>query len=951
MINRRSGECATCGVRVAAGGGEAVKVDGVWQVRCTAHAVGATVVERDRVVVGAGARVGVDPPADGGSDDRPARYGAAPAPARAVRRYTLLSGHEASPAQAAVFDHFRSGFGSRLVVAVAGSGKTTTMKNAVRFLPDSLSVQMLAFNVKAADQLSAAIDELREAARREGTGKTYQKVRAGTFHSVAFRYVADRLKSLGVPAREPDASKLRKILRARFGSDPRTADYLKEYGGFAAKLVALAKGEGFGTSIAPNVVDDGPWVALVEHHALSLDTLDATVEEGVALAKRLLRWSNEEAERGWIDYDDMLYLVVLWRLTVFPNAVLVVDECFVPNTPILIGLNGESKTIEELYENGFNTPIVTWSEEKGTHLSRITGVKRVPVGNPMVRIRTRRIGHSKKGSRLSPSTEGMRYGIRTIVCTQDHKIWTAGGWVAAGDLIPGTIVKHETVAPIDHSYQNRYAHTPEGRKVLSEKGDISHFGYRRFKISTFTNRNGGNGNGLSRAERILLERLGKNWIANYIVRTGVKRRNYVSGTPTGRVGARPGTTFSLGLPTHFKIDLANPDRMIAVEVDGKSHQWAERREQDARKDAWLRSRGWTVVRITNEEVRSLNDEQLRDRISACPVAAEVVSIESWTNRKHEYVYDLNVEETHCYFAHGLLVHNCQDVNPIRLALMKMLLRDGGRLYAVGDPNQSIYGFTGAMPDAMDRIARAFRATSLPLSVSYRCAASVVERARTWVDSIEPAPNAPEGRVLDDVPLADALDLLGPDDAVLCRMTRPLVSLAYALIVRGRACRVLGREIGDGLVDLVEAQKAKGIDRLVERLAEYEARERAGFLARGEEAKADAVSDKVGCVLAIVDSLGRDEYTVPGLVRRIEAIFVADGEREGVLTLATAHKAKGLEWSKVAILLPETMPLESAAKQDWMWSQELNLCYVAATRAKDTLIYVADGDERVDPKGR
>jgi ATP-dependent DNA helicase UvrD/PcrA len=288
----------------------------------------------------------------------------------------------------------------------------------------------------------------------------------------------------------------------------------------------------------------------------------------------------------------------------------------------------------------------------------------------------------------------------------------------------------------------------------------------------------------------------------------------------------------------------------------------------------------------------------------------------------------------------------QDTNPVRRAMLHMALRDGGKLYAVGDERQSIYGFTGASTDAMELIAREFNARDLPLTVCYRCASSIVERAQAWVRHIEPAPDAPQGEVRDNVPLADALALLGPSDAILCRQTAPLVSVAYALIARGRACHIAGREIGEGLVNLIEGQKARGINRLMEKLTVWRDREVARFLARGEETRAEGVSDRFDCIEVLVGALPQDERTVPALIARVRSLF--DDTDRGRLLLSTVHKAKGREWPTVAILRPELMP-SRAARQEWQVAQEMNLCYVAATRARDRLIYVRDGDMEVEAR--
>jgi ATP-dependent exoDNAse (exonuclease V) beta subunit len=51
-----------------------------------------------------------------------------------------------------------------------------------------------------------------------------------------------------------------------------------------------------------------------------------------------------------------------------------------------------------------------------------------------------------------------------------------------------------------------------------------------------------------------------------------------------------------------------------------------------------------------------------------------------------------------------------------------------------------------------------------------------------------------------------------------------------------------------------------------------------------------------------------------------------------------HKAKGLECPRVFILDPHRMP-SKWARQQWMQRQEVNIQYVAVTRAKSELYYI------------
>ncbi len=299
----------------------------------------------------------------------------------------------------------------------------------------------------------------------------------------------------------------------------------------------------------------------------------------------------------------------------------------------------------------------------------------------------------------------------------------------------------------------------------------------------------------------------------------------------------------------------------------------------------------------------------------------------------------------------VFVDEAQDTNPVRRAIAKLALRPGGRLVAVGDPRQAIYGFTGASHDALDLIKREFNCVELPLTVSYRCAQAVVRQAQTIVDHIEAAPTAIEGSVSHLI-LAEALRVLDNHDVVLCRQTAPLIELAYDLVAKGVGCAVLGRDIGTGLVNLIRKTRARWIDprnvdadtglgdgtSLIERLRAYREREVAKFTAKGEEQKAEAVTDRVACVTVVIDHLPENARTIAALVAKIEGMF---SDTNGVLMLSTIHKAKGREWRRVGVLRPDLMP-SKWARQEHQYLQELNLQYVAYTRAMEELIFITPG---------
>ena len=82
----------------------------------------------------------------------------------------------------------------------------------------------------------------------------------------------------------------------------------------------------------------------------------------------------------------------------------------------------------------------------------------------------------------------------------------------------------------------------------------------------------------------------------------------------------------------------------------------------------------------------------------------------------------------------VFVDEAQDTNPARRAMIRAMLAPGGRVVAVGDRHQAIYGFAGADADSLDLIAADFNASRLPLTTTYRCPQAVVSFAQQWVSA-------------------------------------------------------------------------------------------------------------------------------------------------------------------------------------------------------------------------
>lgn len=283
----------------------------------------------------------------------------------------------------------------------------------------------------------------------------------------------------------------------------------------------------------------------------------------------------------------------------------------------------------------------------------------------------------------------------------------------------------------------------------------------------------------------------------------------------------------------------------------------------------------------------------------------------------------------------LFLDEAQDLSRAKQALARKFVRPRtGRMVVVGDDRQAIYGFSGADASALHNLIESLNATVMPLTTTWRCPKSVVQLAQSLVPDIEAAPTAAEG----EVSFVAGLPKLEITDAILCRNTAPLISVAYSLIRKGVPCRVEGRSIGDGMIKLAQRWKVTDVDSLLQRLETYREREVQKAQAKGNEAKVDEVNDRVDTLVEICNAcIAQNQHSVQDVVNFINRLF-ADSAK-GVVTLATYHRSKGREWPRVFLWEHYQRCPSRGARQQWQLQQEENLAYVAFTRAQSQLFFV------------
>lgn len=234
---------------------------------------------------------------------------------------------------------------------------------------------------------------------------------------------------------------------------------------------------------------------------------------------------------------------------------------------------------------------------------------------------------------------------------------------------------------------------------------------------------------------------------------------------------------------------------------------------------------------------------------------------------------------------------------------------------------------------MELLKQEFAAEELPLSVSYRCARLIVEDANEQVEWLQPRAGAPDGRV--EHSYSYEPEDYAKEDVILCRLNAPLVEHAFKLIAKDIPCRVLGRDIGKGLISLVKKMHAATVLELESKLAAHLESERSRLLREGKSWKVNSLQDRVDTIRVFTRQMR--SQSVDALLARILNLFDDDANPNKIV-LSTIHKAKGKEWNRVFIL---KYGLIGKWSKPGVPDQEGNLKYVAKTRAMNELIYIEE----------
>jgi superfamily I DNA/RNA helicase len=287
----------------------------------------------------------------------------------------------------------------------------------------------------------------------------------------------------------------------------------------------------------------------------------------------------------------------------------------------------------------------------------------------------------------------------------------------------------------------------------------------------------------------------------------------------------------------------------------------------------------------------------------------------------------------------LIIDEFQDTNPLQYEIIKRSLCPGGRALVIGDPDQTIYGFSGSHRGIIDQYITEMNAIKLPLYICYRCSKAAVRDAQQWVPHIEPFEKAREG-IVDHLQYHKYLEQVTDNDLILCRTIAPLLESVMSFMGRGIPAYIDGKDIKEGLNNLIDrvcdGNTRMDIPRFNSELMEYVKKQKEWLEKLDRENAIYTLESQQDGLQAVMQGCG----TVMDLKKRLEIVIPEKGHGRRHMSI---HKSKGLETTDTGSVY--SLPYKPRKlKKNWMIDEERCLAYVQATRTKNNTFYVTKRSE-------
>jgi len=237
-----------------------------------------------------------------------------------------MSNFKPSVYQQAIYEFITNGSGNAVVSAVAGSGKTTTLINAISLIPQSKSVVFFAFNKSIVSEIEDRVP------------KDARNVDVKTLHSYGYSALRNSFKNV-----EIKNNKYKQILNDVYTYSVFKSETSLEKYKFSEEVLGLC--EQF--NILEDIEDKVGYLGRVSKlcdlgrlNLINLLSMDKGIDELNSISsKHDIEIINGECYNAWllikigssitsvIDFTDMVFMPVFYKINYIKYDIVFIDEC------------------------------------------------------------------------------------------------------------------------------------------------------------------------------------------------------------------------------------------------------------------------------------------------------------------------------------------------------------------------------------------------------------------------------------------------------------------------------------------------------------------------------------------------------------------------------------------------------------------------------------------------
>lgn len=652
--------------------------------------------------------------------------------------------------QQSVIDH---NFGSCIVCAVAGSGKTTAVVHRIsRMINDGIAkpseILATTFTKKAATEMNDRLKKL---------GVNIDEIQVSTFHSICYTIVRDAYEYIHHKKfdLELDATGSKAKMLLKFVLGYQVLDW---------KNANISEVESF-ISNCKN--------ALIHPYEVDLNSTDMLMKQTYELFEKYKK------ERKFITFDDLLimaydilskdkkilskwqskfkFVIVdefqdtnkaqfeIMRLLAMPeNNIMVVgddDQCLGPRSRIITSIGNVA--IADIVNKKMDVKVLTYNNEQDKQeWSEIKGYSRTSIGNKKY--------YEITVQGVSTNDILIRQKLK---CTENHRfaIFNNGlEYVRADKLKVGDKIQIEdsvkncnkSVREIKEEFKEEIIELYKDNNSIDEIQSVLKVNrntiakiVKESGISRATSEaNRINGHYKRLSERQAKDNISKRFDVREKISESLKiaheegRAGIWGHSGNGRISKYESKLYeeikSLGfvynypvktkgydlddVANNYKLDFALVNKKLYIELDGIEHSYEDNMKLDIKKEKCMEYFGWKCLRIGNSELHDMKKviknikEFIKD--NDCPVSGEVIKIEEIIDAGNISVYDIETFPNHNFYANGILVHN------------------------------SIYSWRGAIPAYMLNFQDTFGAEIIRMEKNYRCPEKIGALANPLIEN-------------------------------------------------------------------------------------------------------------------------------------------------------------------------------------------------------------------------